>query len=180
MKQVIRKAYWNWEKEETWLNKLSAKGLALVDYSWCRYVFEETPPGEYIYRIELLDYRALNPAGRKYIQFVEETGAEFVSSYMRWVYFRKKTADGPFTLHSDIPSQIAHNKRVRAWWLGCAILGLGIGLMNVLVGTLPMFQATNVVLGGLLLVLGGAFSTWVIQMTRKIRRLKRELLIREG
>jgi len=180
MKHVIRKPYWNWEKEEKWLNKLSAKGLALVDYSWCRYVFEDTPPGEYIYRIELLDYWPRSAEGVKYIQFVEETGAEFVSSYMRWVYFRKKAADGPFILHSDIPSQIAHNKRVRALWLALAILELSIGLMNVLVGTIPLFQLTNVIMGALLLVLGGAFTSWVIQITRKIRRLKRELLIREG
>lgn len=180
MKHIIRKPYWNWEKEEKWLNKLSAQGLALVDYSWCRYVFEETPPGEYIYRIELLDYHPRNPAGHKYIRFVEETGAEFVASYMRWVYFRKKAADGPFTLHSDIPSQIAHSKRVRGLWIGVAILEFSIGLMNVLVGTIPMLQLMNVILGSLLLVLGGAFASWVIQITRKIRRLKRELLIREG
>lgn len=180
MKHIIHKPYWNWEKEEKWLNKLSAKGLALVDYSWCRYVFEETPPGEYIYRIELLDYAPHNPAGINYIRFVEETGAEFVSSYMRWVYFRKKAADGPFTLHSDIPSQIAHNKRVRGWWLGFAILETSIGIMNILVGTIPSFHLGNVILGGLLIVLGGAFASWVIQITRKIRRLKRELLIREG
>jgi hypothetical protein len=162
MKHIVRKPYWNWEKEEKWLNEMSAQGLALVDYSWCRYVFEEEPPGEYIYRI------------------VEETGAEFVSSYMRWVYFRKKAADGPFMLHSDIPSQIAHNKRVRGWWLGFAILEISIGIMNVLVGTIPYFRIENVILGGLVIALGGAFTSWVIQITRKIKRLKRELLIREG
>jgi len=180
MKHIVRKPYWNWEKEEKWLNEMSAQGLALVDYSWCRYVFEEEPPGEYIYRIELLDFFPRNPAGIKYIRFVEETGAEFVSSYMRWVYFRKKAADGPFMLHSDIPSQIAHNKRVRGWWLGFAILEISIGIMNVLVGTIPYFRIENVILGGLVIALGGAFTSWVIQITRKIKRLKRELLIREG
>ncbi len=180
MKHVIRKPYWNWEKEEKWLNAMSAKGLALVDYSWCRYVFEETPPGAYIYRIELLDYHAKNPAGQKYIRFVEETGAEFVSSYFRWVYFRKKAADGPFTLHSDFPSQIAHNKRVRAWCLGLAILELSVGLMNVIIGTTQGFRTINIVPGGLLLVLGGVFILWVIQITRKIKRLKKELLIHES
>jgi hypothetical protein len=180
MKHIIRKPYWNWEKEEKWLNKMSARGLALVDYSWCRYVFEEAPPGNYIYRIELLDFWATHPAGQKYIRFVEETGAEFVSSYMRWVYFRKKAADGPFTLHSDIPSQIAHNKRVRAWWLGFAILELSIGLMNITIGIWPPFHALNFVLGSLLFVIGCAFASWVLQITRKVKRLKKELLIREG
>ncbi len=180
MKHVIRKPYCNWEKEEKWLNEMSANGLALADYSWCRYVFEDTPPGKYIYRIEMLDYSSRNPAALKYIRFVEETGAEFVSSYMRWVYFRKKAADGPFTLHSDIPSQIAHNKRIRGWWLGFGILEISIGIMNLLVGISPYFRIGNVILGGLVIVLGGAFISWVIQITRKIRRLKKELLIHEG
>ena len=180
MKHVIHKPYYNWEKEEKWLNEMSAKGLALVDYSWCRYVFEESAPGEYIYRIELLDYWATNPAGQKYIRFVEETGAEFVSSYMRWVYFRKKSTDGPFTLHSDIPSQIAHNKRVRTFWFVLAIMELSIGLMNITMGIWPAFRSVNMVLGSILFVVGCAFASWVIQITRKIRRLKKELLIREG
>ncbi len=180
MKHVIRKPYWNWEKEEKWLNGMSAKGLALVDYSWCRYVFEEALPGEYIYRIELLDYWATNPAGQKYIRFVEGTGAEFVSSYMRWVYFRRKAADGPFMLHSDIPSQIAHNKRVRALWFGLAILELSVGLMNICIGIWTRNPSPNLLLGSLLFVVGCAFASWVIQITRKIRRLNKELLIHEG
>ena len=33
MRKVIRKWFWAWnfEKEEEWLNEMSAKGLALVD-----------------------------------------------------------------------------------------------------------------------------------------------------
>lgn len=59
MKQVIRKAFWNYEKEEHWLNTMSAKSLAMTNYSWCRYVFEEEPRGEYIYRIELTETRLI-------------------------------------------------------------------------------------------------------------------------
>ena len=49
MKHIVRKAYVDYEKEE-----MSAKGAALTNYSWCKYTFEDTPKGEYIYRIELL------------------------------------------------------------------------------------------------------------------------------
>jgi len=48
MKHIVRKAYWDYEKEEKWLNAMSAKGMALTDYSWCRYVFTETPCNEFI------------------------------------------------------------------------------------------------------------------------------------
>ena len=55
MKHTVRKIFLNYEKEEEWLNEMSAKGMALIYYSWCRYVFEETQNNEYIYRIELLE-----------------------------------------------------------------------------------------------------------------------------
>ena len=38
MRKVIKKFFWAWEyeKEEKWLNEMAAKGLALVDYTFCR------------------------------------------------------------------------------------------------------------------------------------------------
>jgi hypothetical protein len=61
MKHIVWKAYWNFEKEEKYLNEMSSKGLALTDYSWCRYVFEEAPRGEWVYRIELLENYPTHP-----------------------------------------------------------------------------------------------------------------------
>lgn len=52
MKHVVRKLFWDYEKEENWLNEMSAKGLVLSKYSWYSYEFLETPKNEYI-RIEL-------------------------------------------------------------------------------------------------------------------------------
>ena len=96
MKYVIHKAIWNYEKEEQWLNEMSAKGLAFTDYSWCRYVFTDAPAGQYIYRIELLENMPTHPESQSYLRFLEESGVEFVSSYMRWVYLRKPASDGAF------------------------------------------------------------------------------------
>lgn len=45
MSQVVRKFFMDFEKEEAWLNEMSAKGLALVEHSWARYVFEESAKG---------------------------------------------------------------------------------------------------------------------------------------
>lgn len=90
MKTIIRKAYWNYEKEEKWLNEMSANGFALTDYFWCRYVFTDCEPGEYIYRIELLEYLPTHPVSQKYLRFMEENGVEYVASTTRWVFFRKK------------------------------------------------------------------------------------------
>ena len=58
MRRSIIKLFMDYEKEEKWLNSLSAKGLQLVHYSFPRYVFDEgepkihlphTAPGELTY-----------------------------------------------------------------------------------------------------------------------------------
>lgn len=69
MKLVIRKAFFDFEKEEKFLNDMSANGLALTDYSWCKYVFEDAPKNEYIYRLELLETPFSHPKSQEYIQW---------------------------------------------------------------------------------------------------------------
>ena len=110
MRQVIRKVFWAWEfdKEEQWLNDMAAQGKALVSTRYFTYEFEDSRPGEYAVRLEMLENHPDSSEGRQYIAFVEETGAEYVGKVMKWVYFRKKTADGPFELHGDNATRIRH------------------------------------------------------------------------
>lgn len=180
MKHVIYKTYWNWENEERWLNELAAKGLSLTDYSWCRYVFEDTNPGEYVYRIDLLDHLPTHPQSRKYLQFLEETGIEHVASYLRWVYFRKKADSGPFQLYSDIPSLIARNKRLRALYFWLSLGEFGLGASNFIIGITVPFSIFNLVIGAGLFMIGIAFMLWSLQLTRKIRALKKEQQIADA
>ena len=72
MKHTTFKFFYNYEKEERWLNSMSAKGMALVDYYWARYVFEEDEPGKYIYKIEFLDKMGSNNLENiAYVNFLE-------------------------------------------------------------------------------------------------------------
>jgi hypothetical protein len=133
MKHTIRKAYFNYEKEEKWLNEMAAKGMALTNYSsWrFRYVFEDCRPGEYIYRIELLQKRPSHPESINYMRFLEETGIEHIPKEFRWGYFRRKASDGPFEIYSDIDSKIKHYSRVNAYIMSLGILNLALAASNV-------------------------------------------------
>ena len=131
MKKIIHKAYWNPDKEQQWINELAAKGLSLSDYSWCRYVFEETEPGKYIYQIELLENKPGNPESELYLHFLEDAGVEIVAIYMRWVFLRKKAADGPFAIYSDCESKIQHLNRLKNFWTGLLVLEFSVGLFNL-------------------------------------------------
>ena len=79
MKKVVYKWFWDWdfEKEEQWLNDMADKGLILTSVGMPgKYTFEECTPCEYTIRTEKLKNRISHPESKKYIQFIEETGAE--------------------------------------------------------------------------------------------------------
>ena len=179
MRKVIKKFFWAWEyeKEEKWLNEMAAKGLALVDYSIFRYSFEPCEPGEYSFKIQLLEHNPNHPESEQYIRFMEETGAEQVASYLNWVYFRKKTADGPFDLYSDNESRLKHLKRIIALILPISGANLCIGFANVgnAVGT--GISLANVGYLNLALGLLGFYGAWRLQKKRK--RLEEEAQIFE-
>ena len=133
MRKTVRKWFWVWDfdKEEQWLNEMAAQGLVLVDVGWCKYVFEDSVPGEYQVRLELLENQPSHEESQKYIRFIEDTGAEQVGAFLRWVYFHKKTADGPFDLFSDLQSRIKHIKRIIALILPLSCANLCIGMSNL-------------------------------------------------
>ena len=130
MKKIVKKAYWNPEKEQTWLNEMAAKGLALSDYSCWRYVFEETKPGEFIYRIDLLEQDPRHLESEVFLKFLEDSGVQVVATYFKWVYLRKKAADGPFEVYSDIESRIRLYRRILQFWTSLLAMMTVAALVN--------------------------------------------------
>lgn len=158
----------NFEKEEQWLNKMATEGLNLISFKFGRYTFTEGPPGEYIYRIELLKGAPEDEQIRDYLAFMEDYGVECIDTSMNWAYFRKKAADGPFEIYSDSESKIGHYKRV-AYLLGTiGVLNLVIALFNV---TLSQFNIYLSFVGFLIFVI---FTPIFISYLRKINELKKE------
>lgn len=193
MNHVVRKYFADFEKEEQWLNEMSAKGLALVEYSWARYVFEESAPGEYIYRLELLEEDPKKAKSAEYLQFMEETGAERVpagkkpsgkSVYVnpRWVIFRRKSAEGAFTIYSDTDSKIKHYQRIYRLWISLAVMELIIGVFNIMlmfVNNPTALNRVNLIMGLLLIVLALFFISISMPIRRKITNLQNDKLVRE-
>ena len=174
MRKTVRKWFWVWDfdKEEQWLNQMAAKGLVLVGTGFCRYEFEECLPGEYQVRLELLKHQLQHAESQQYIQFIEETGAEQVGNYFRWVFFRKKTADGPFDLYSDLESRIAHLKRIIALVFPISAVNLGIGLTNIGNAASTGIWIANVGCINLAIGVLGCVGAWKLQKKRK--RLEQE------
>lgn len=174
MRRTIHKAFlvWNFDKEEKWLNEMAAKGLCLVSVGFCKYEFEDCAPGEYKVCLQLLENLPDHPESRKYIEFLESTGAEHVGSCLRWVYFRKKAADGEFELFSDNASRIKYLSTIINFIAVITIANLLVGISNL------FFAFRNVspvnYLGFINIALGiwGIFGS--IRLLRKRKRLKQE------
>ena len=153
MKKVVRKVFWAWqaEEEEQWLNEMARDGWVLCEVGWCKYTFEPCEKGEYQFRLEYLANNIGHSESVKYINFIEETGAEYVGHWMRWVYFRQNTAKGDFELHSSRVSKIKYMERVTGLISGLAIANLVIGISNILISLITdtsfnMIGIVNIIL----------------------------------
>lgn len=187
-RKVVHKVFWAWgfEKEERWLNDMAALGWNLMDTTGVRYVFERGTPGEYRFKLELLDAMPNTAESQRYLRFMEDAGIEQVASCGRWVYFRRRAADGPFDLFSDLDSRIAHLRRIRTLFL--TLLGvelLAVVLQIIAYGhmySLDFKQVLGPVYFGLvagLLILVAVLAVQSVRIGRHIGRLKKERAVRE-
>lgn len=184
MRSKVWKFFWNSDKEEKWLDEMSARGLGLISYSWGRYEFEEIVRGKYQYRIELLNRLPSDPTSIAYLKFLEETGVDCVGSQMRWVYLRKKTSDGAFDLFSDLDSKLKHYTRIAQLWAFITAGNLIAFLLNLtliikwyinyetLVGT----TLACAIASGIISI---CMCTLMITFLKKTKKLKREKIIHE-
>lgn len=178
MKHIEYKIFtiFNHEDEEKWLNEKAAKGEFLTDVGFCRYVFEDGEPGKYVYRLEMLDEFPKHYKSVEYLRFLEETGIEHVASMLRWVYLRKKSADGVFDIYSDIESKIRHYKRIINLANILIFLQLIVSIpnliLNLTVSHNSLIYLFNLTLAILLLI--GNKS-----LKEKVSKLEKEKLYRE-
>ncbi len=179
MRQTIHKWFWVWDfdKEEQWLNHMVDQGLCLVDNGFCKYVFEDCAPGAWQIRMELLEHTPASPKGQAYLSFLEETGAQQVGRWLRWVYFRKPTAEGPFDLFSDNRSRMSHLTRIINFILPLAWLNVVMGMTNLLIALLG--SEGNRPIGAVNLIIGALALVGARRLKEKRARIERDAQIFE-
>ena len=179
MRKVVHKWFWMWDfdKEEKWLNEMAAKGLALISVGYFRYEFEDCVPGEYKICSEFLGNRFSEVESAKYIEFLEETGAEHVGTFSNWVYFRKKTPEESFQLFSDYSSRIQYLTRIIRFIALLGGLNLYMGCFNLF-----LFFYHNLygnLIGTINLLIGAICMIGMMRLIRKRKKIKAEQRIFE-
>ena len=183
MKHIIRKVFfiWEYEKEEKWLNEMAAKGLHLTDAGLFRYVFEDGTPGAYQYRLEMLPQNPDHPESRKYIEFMEESGAEHIATMKHWVYFRRAVTDTPFEIYSDLDNKIKHMQNV--YRLAGILSGICVaaGVVNLSIGlnTTSVYPSLNLGIAIPCLIFGLFIAFGAGKMALPLKKLKAERKLRE-
>lgn len=179
MKKVLYRCFWIWqyEDEERWLNEMSEQGWNLKRVWPFRYEFEQGGERQ-LYRLEYLPHFPGHPQSREYISFVEETGAKWVGSVKKWVYFSKPASEGAFDLFSNLDSRAAHLRRIDSLMRVCVILLLVCALFNLLLGVLD-HSAINLGVGAADAAVGVGLFLGTRRLADQLDRMNRERSIRE-
>ena len=104
------KFYFDYEKEEKWINEMCKAGWHLKKFRGCLFTFERGEPGAYVYRNEFINY--FKKDKKQYFGFLKESDIEIVHVFGNAAYYRKKTEDGPFELYSDNSSRLSYLNRL--------------------------------------------------------------------
>lgn len=116
-KYIYKKRFHDLEKEESWLNEMAEKGLAMKEIKWGlfkdTYRFEPSDK-KYVYREDYNpDMPVLEEITSPYVMFVTGT---YKAEYVCWangkVYFRKAADSGDFPpIYTSLDSRIAAEKK---------------------------------------------------------------------
>ncbi|MDX1358519.1 MAG: DUF2812 domain-containing protein [Clostridia bacterium] len=179
MRSKINKfMFFNFEKEENWLNEMAAKGIEFVDYTFYKYQFEEGVPGRYTYRIEFLENKVSHPESIHYIKFLEEAGIECISAVGQRLYMRKKSSEGPFEVYSDLEARLKQYTKIRNFTGTIVTLSTIVVMINTLLMIIKdVIPHLNIAAGSTIFAIG--FLPTFTSYAKKVRALKNEMKVRE-
>ncbi|GIN57347.1 hypothetical protein J8TS2_16660 [Lederbergia ruris] len=130
MKKVLYRLYWDYEKEENWINEMAAQGWHLKKFFFGRFTFTKGEPGAFIYRNEFIIGMSANEK-KDYFEFLKDSGITIINELCGWVYMKKSAAEGPFEIYSDTKSKITYYKRMLNIFLLLFFVNVWMGIMNI-------------------------------------------------
>ncbi len=160
--------YYDKDKDEAFLNDMSAKGYAMKRFFLGVYTFEKCQPGEYTYRVDLISDKTTEQRNELY-DLIRDSGGELVQTWGIWAIFRKK---GNFELYTDPESQIKQFERIRKIFVRVAIVEFLLSMpqwYNAIQTKEPML----ILMAMLLTVIAFVFLKQVGTCTKKITELEK-------
>lgn len=141
MEEQLEKRYrlnlsWDYEKEEQWINQLSAQGLHLMKPGTVKSWFKKDPSVRYSYCLDYQPGLKKGASMQDYFQLYQDAGWEYVTSYNGiWHYFRKIWEPAPtpklYTDQESLAGQYQKMQRILSVVL-CSNVMIFIIVMTIL------------------------------------------------
>ena len=144
MKKVWR--YYNiaeYEQEEQWINEMAKEGWQLTAIGFCRYIFRRGTPGEYIYKLDVVERTASDEVKESYFNFLTECGIRVVGEFKDWIYLQKRAADGPFDMKDDTYAKLRTVNKVYSFAVRTLCKLLKIFAAVVIICSLGQMLSSN-------------------------------------
>ncbi len=160
--------YYDKDKDEAFLNDMSAKGYSMKRFFMGVYTFEKCQPGEYTYRVDLISDKTTEQRNELY-DLIRDSGGELVQTWGIWAIFRKK---GNFVLYTDPESQIKQFKRIRTIFFRLAIVEFILSIPQWY-NSIQTKEPILILMAMILTVIAFAFMQQVRTCTKKITELEK-------
>ena len=178
----------DYEKEENFLNEMARDGWNLTAVGFCRYIFRRGTPGEYIYKLDMVERGDSDQVKESYFNFLTDCGIRVVGEFKDWIYLQKRAADGPFDMKNDTYAKLRQLNKVYSFSIRTlsGLLRL-FAIIIILFSLLQMIASGNIGLsdfcGGVIQGVGisvviALAIIWVpiiTKLRRKINRLIDEI-----
>ena len=175
----------DYEKEENFLNEMARAGWNLSAVGFCRYIFRRGTPGEYIYKLDMVERTESDEVKESYFNFLTDCGIRVVGEFKDWIYLQKRAVDGPFDTKNDTYAKLRQVNKVYSFSIRtvCNMMRI-FAIIIILCGFLNKLAAGNMWLSdfseGLMLGIGissviALAIVWVPIIT-KLRRKVNKLI----
>lgn len=128
-----------YEQEEQWINEMAKEGWNLTAVGFARYIFRRGTPGEYIYKLDMVERTASDEVRESYFNFLTECNIRVVGELKDWLFLQKKAADGPFDMKDDTYAKLRHINKIYSFTMrtfcrllttfACIVVGCFVGLL---------------------------------------------------
>lgn len=186
MEEQITKRVWRfwtiaeYEQEEQWINEMARDGWALTAVGFCRYIFRRTRPGEFIYKLDMVERTTQDEVKENYFNFLTECGIRVVGEYKDWIYLQKRAAEGPFDMKNDTYAKLRRVNKIYSFAIRTICRLLRVFMALILLLSLVDWFTTNAAVVGICedLMAGigiGAVVAFALIWVPIIRKLRRQV-----
>lgn len=136
--QITRRVWRFWtiaeyEQEEQWINEMARDGWALTAVGFCRFIFRRTRPGEFIYKLDMVERTTQDEVKESYFNFLTECGIRIVGEYKDWIYLQKRAADGPFDMKNDTYAKLRKVNKIYSFAIRTICRLLRIFMVQIMI-----------------------------------------------